>query len=159
MKRFGLGFALFISLILIGFGTLLLGDFRDLFGPKAYLKIHFERVQGLRVGDDVRVDGFLDGKVKNIQLLPTDDLPGTGVLVTVRLNDRVALFEDSQITVESTSVLGGSQISIRRGTKGRVLDPAQVLTGKTQPGLEQVGKLVDDNKDNIHDVIQNLKEL
>jgi phospholipid/cholesterol/gamma-HCH transport system substrate-binding protein len=159
MKRFGLGFVFFVALVLLGFGTLLIGDLRDVFGPKTHLRIHFERVQGLREGDDVRVDGFLGGKVKKIQLLPTEELPGTGVLVTVRIKDRIVLFEDSEITVESSSVLGGSQVAIHRGTRGRPLDTGQILSGKTQPGLETVGKLVDENKENVHAVIANLKEL
>lgn len=154
MNRFWLGFVFFVSLVLLGFGTLLVGDLADLFGHKYYLKIHFERVQGLRRGDDVRVEGLLFGKVKEIALSPD-----SGVLVTARLNQKIALYSDAEILVESSSVLGGTYIGIRRGTRGPALDLEQTLTGKSQPGLEQVGKLVDENRENLRALITNLKDM
>jgi phospholipid/cholesterol/gamma-HCH transport system substrate-binding protein len=155
VNRFWLGFVFFVGLVLLGFGTLLVGDFTELFsGDTQYLRIHFERVQGLRKGDDVRVEGLQYGKVKEIALAPD-----SGVIVTARLNHQVHLNSDAEIVVEASSVLGGTFIGIHRGTKGPERDLHELLLGKSQPGIEQVGKLVDENRDNLHQLITNLRDL
>ena len=149
-----LGFVFFVSLVLLGFGTLIVGDLKDLFGAKILLQIHFERVQGLRTGDDVRVEGLLYGKVKEINLSPA-----SGVLVMVRLNSSVVLYDDSEIVVESSSVLGGNYVAIKRGTRPPVKDLNLMLSGKSQPGLDSVGKMVDENRENLKALIANLKDM
>lgn len=155
MKRaIWLGFVFFVSLVLLGFGTLLVGDLQEYFSPKILLTIHFERVQGLRKGDDVRVEGLLYGKVKEIRLSPT-----AGVLVTARLNEAVTLYDDSEILVESSSVLGGNYVSIKRGTRPPVKKIDQLLSGRSQPGLDTVGKMVDENRENLKALIANLKDM
>jgi len=51
-----LGFLFFVALLLIGFSTLLIGNVR-LFKKSYEVEVHFDRVEGLRTGDDVRVEG------------------------------------------------------------------------------------------------------
>ncbi|HLF93505.1 MAG TPA: MlaD family protein [Planctomycetota bacterium] len=154
MRGIWLGFVFFVSLVLLGFGTLLVGDLKDVFGSKIFLQIHFERIQGLREGDDVRVEGLLFGKVKKIDLSPT-----AGVQVTVRLNASIVLYDDSEIVVESSSVLGGNTVSIKRGTRPPTKDLNLPLSGKSQPGLDSVGKMVDENRENLKALIANLKDM
>jgi phospholipid/cholesterol/gamma-HCH transport system substrate-binding protein len=149
-----LGFVFFVCLVLLGFGTLLIGDFHEWFHTPVHLQIHFEKIQGLRTGDDVRVEGYLFGKVKEIDLSPD-----AGVLVTIRLNKQLTLYSDSEIVIESSSVLGGNCVAIKRGTKAPALDLRQTLTGHSQPGLDTVGKMVDENRENLKQLITNLKDM
>jgi phospholipid/cholesterol/gamma-HCH transport system substrate-binding protein len=150
-----LGFVFFVSLVLLGFGTLLVDDdFLSRFKNLPTWTIHFAGIQGLRKGDDVRVDGLQYGKVTKIDLSPDG-----GVLVKIRLNEAIRIFSDSQILVESSSVLGGNCIAIKRGTKLPELDPKMTLPGKTQPGLDSVGQMVDENRDNLKQLITNLKDM
>ena len=95
-----LGFFFFITLVILGFGTLLIGDIH--FGKQTYLTVHFNMVQGLREGDDVRVEGVRMGKVDSLELNPQN-----GVIVTLRMDEPVVLYQDAEIVIESTSVLGG----------------------------------------------------
>ncbi|MBI3857423.1 MAG: MCE family protein [Planctomycetes bacterium] len=148
-----LGFIFFIALVVLGFGTLLVKNV-SLFGHPVKLNLHFERAQGLRPGSDVRVDGILFGRVDEVALHPQ-----SGVRVVVKLNEPVVLYKDSEIFVESSSVLGGNIISIRRGSRGTPKVLTEELAGKPRPGLEEVGDLASENRENLKQLITNLKDV
>lgn len=148
-----LGFIFFVALVLLGFGTLLVKNWNPL-GHPVRLKVHFERAQGLRPGSDVRVDGIQFGRVQSVALHG-----GSGVLVTVELNEPVTLYQDSEIYVESSSVLGGNIVSIQRGSRGPAKIQTEELPGKIRSGLEEVGDLATDNRENLKQLIANLKDL
>lgn len=148
-----LGFLFFVALVILGFATLLVKNV-TLFGHPSRLRVHFERAQGLRPGSDVRVDGMTYGRVEEVTLHPK-----SGVLVLVRLNEPVVLYQDAEILVESSSVLGGNIVSIRRGSRPPELVLTEELAGKSRGGLEEVGDLATDNRENLKALIQNLKDL
>lgn len=148
-----LGFIFFIALVILGFGTLLVKNVK-LFGKTETLHVHFERAQGLRPGSDVRVDGILFGRVDAVALHPQ-----SGVRVTVKLNEPVVLYQDSEIFVESSSVLGGNIVSIRRGSKAPARQLTEELPGRSRPGLEEVGDLANENRENLKQLISNLRDL
>ncbi|RPH47024.1 MAG: MCE family protein, partial [Planctomycetota bacterium] len=148
-----LGFIFFVALVILGFGTLLVKNVK-LFGKTVQLRIHFERAQGLRPGSDVRVDGIQFGRVDAVELHPQ-----AGVRVIVKLNDDVKLYEDSEIFVESSSVLGGNIVSIRRGSRGQAKNLNEELAGKPRPGLDEVGDLAAENRENLKQLIANLKDV
>ena len=148
-----LGFLFFVALVILGFATLLVKNV-NLFGHPSRLTIHFERAMGLRPGSDVRVDGITFGRVEEVALDPT-----SGVRVVVLVNQPVTLFQDAEILVESSSVLGGNIVSIRRGSKPPALILTEVLAGKSRGGLEEVGDLATDNRENLKQLITNLKDL
>ena len=148
-----LGFIFFVALVILGFGTLLVKNVK-LFGKTVQLRIHFERAQGLRPGSDVRVDGIQFGRVDAVELHPQ-----AGVRVIVKLNDDVKLYEDSEIFVESSSVLGGNIVSIRRGSRGQTKNLSEELAGKQRPGLDEVGDLAAENRENLKQLIANLKDV
>jgi phospholipid/cholesterol/gamma-HCH transport system substrate-binding protein len=148
-----LGFFFFVALVVLGFVTLLVQNVSFL-GEPVLLRVHFERVLGLRPGDDVRVDGVLMGKVSSIGLQPD-----TGVLVTLKLNAPVTLYQDAEIVVGSTSVLGGNHVAIKRGSRSPARDLGDVLPGRLKPGLDEFGELASENRENIRTLIGNLKDL
>ena len=154
-----LGFLFFVALVILGFTTLLVKNVH--FGESMSLKIHFERAQGLREGSDVRVDGITLGRVAQIRLHPTEpnDPILQGVQVIITLDKKIELFRDATILVESASVLGGNIVSIRRGTTPPVQDLTVELAGQARGGLEEVGDIATDNRENLKQLIQNLKDL
>lgn len=148
-----LGFIFFVALVMLGFATLLVGNLR-LFGKPIGVKVHFPSVEGLRPGDDVRVDGIMYGKVEKIDLNQLD-----GVDVDVRLDKAVTIFQDHKIEIEASSVLGGSVVSISRGKKEpyRPLKEGELLLGTVRPGLQQIGDRLQPLLTNLTDITQNLK--
>jgi phospholipid/cholesterol/gamma-HCH transport system substrate-binding protein len=148
-----LGFIFFVALVVLGFGTLLVKHV-NVFGHPVPLRIHFERAEGLRPGSDVRVDGMLYGRVNSVSLHKV-----SGVQVLIELNEPIVLYQDAQITVEPSSVLGGNIVAIRRGSKGEPQLLSQELAGTTRPGLEEFGELASENKENLRQLIANLKDV
>jgi phospholipid/cholesterol/gamma-HCH transport system substrate-binding protein len=154
MNRGGwLGFVFFVALVILGFGTLLVKNWKPFAHPQK-LAVHFERAQGLKPGSDVRVDGILFGRVVSVDLHPV-----SGVRVLVNVDEPIVLYQDSEILIESSSVLGGNIVSIRRGSRGTPRVLTEELPGKSQPGLEVVGELVDENRENLKQLIANLKDV
>lgn len=148
-----LGFFFFVALVLLGFATLLVGDLSALFEDSEFIDVHFEKVQGLRERDDVRVDGVLFGKVHKMDLHPA-----TGVVVRLRLHRKVAIYSDGVIEVDASSVLGGSYVAIKRGSKPPEITPA-IFAGKTKPGLDEFGAIASENRENFAQLIANLKDV
>lgn len=155
-----LGFLFFVALVILGFTTLLVKNV-NLFGTSMSFRINFERAPGLRRGSDVRVDGITLGRVEDIRLHPLDpsDQVREGVQVTVVLDKPIELYSDAQILIETSSVLGGNIVAVQRGTKAPTLDLKQELFGKTRGGLEEVGDIATDNRENLKQLIQNLRDL
>ena len=148
-----LGFVFFVALVILGFGTLLVKNWKPFAHPMK-LSVHFERAMGLKPGSDVRVDGMQFGRVVSVDLHDK-----SGVRVVVNLDEPIVLYQDSQVLVESSSVLGGNVVSIRRGSRGAPMDLTQELPGRAAPGLEVVGELVDENRENLKQLIANLKDV
>jgi phospholipid/cholesterol/gamma-HCH transport system substrate-binding protein len=148
-----LGFFFFVALVIVLYGTLILGDIKFLSKPLP-IQIHFESVTGLRRGDDVRVDGLLFGKVTKIDLDPKG-----GVRVGAELNEPIELFKDARIYVQSSTVLGGTSIMIHRGSERPAMDLSQPLAGIVRPGLEQIPDSVRKVEPALTEAIQEIKTL
>jgi phospholipid/cholesterol/gamma-HCH transport system substrate-binding protein len=148
-----LGFLFFTALLLLGFVTLAVKNI-DLFGKKIYLHVNFPKIQGLRVGDDVRVDGHLMGRVSKIELNSM-----SGVDVELKLDQEVTIYQDGGVFVEAASVLAGSAVGIKRGTKPPAIDTKQLIAGKTRAGLEELSDTVSENREPLHELITNLRDL
>lgn len=136
-----LGFLYAVILTLLIFFTIYLQGWS--FRKPMILKIDFpETVEGLRNGDDVKVDGVMMGKVAEVRLRP-----GRGVQVTVRLDEPIEVYPGYDVSVGALSILGGNEVSIRRGTQApgvKPIDTEQVpLEGKAKPSaFDQLGELV-----------------
>jgi phospholipid/cholesterol/gamma-HCH transport system substrate-binding protein len=84
--------------------------------------------------------------------------PRSGVVCRLRLNRPVAIYADGLIEVDASSVLGGSYVAIRRGSKGDEQKPA-IFAGKNKPGLDEFGAIASENRENFHQLIANLKDV
>jgi phospholipid/cholesterol/gamma-HCH transport system substrate-binding protein len=149
-----LGFLFFVALLLLGFGTLLIGNIK-VFKKANTIEIHFDEVQALKAGDDVRVEGVTYGKVKKVEL----DERG-GVKVVADLDGPIDVYEGYEVRINSSNIIGGTFVAIRRGNvKGRKLDVSQGLVGRaTASALEEVGEMVKDNREDFRELIANLKK-
>lgn len=155
-----LGFIFFVGLVLLGFGTLLIGNIK-IFARPTTIRVNFDKVEGLRSGDDVRVDGVLLGKVHSLELA------SGGVDVILSLDERITLYQEADgkprytISVESFTVLGGNFVNIRRGEPGPfVVDSNRTLIGRAKAsGLDEVGTVVQENRANIQRTLANLEDI
>ena len=147
-KAIWLGVFFFVALVLLLFGALSI-DKGIRFSKALKIKFDFDKIEGLREGDDIKVDGLKIGKVHKIELRPR------GVRVVGHIEEEIELHEGSLIFVESFTLLGGNFISITRGDPDRPVIPKEtVLQGRAKPSaLDQVGRVLSENKDLIREML------
>ena len=151
-KAIWLGFFFFIALVLLLYGSLTISKgFR--FTSPLKLKFDFDRVEGLREGAEIRVDGLKIGKVAKIELKEHS------IRVVGHVDEDPKLHEGCEVFVESFTLLGGNFISISRGSFDRpLLTPNTVLRGTAKPSaLDQVGRVLSENKDLIREMLGAVK--
>lgn len=166
MRAMWVGFIFFVALLILGAATLVVGNLWQLVGREAtYAILAVDDAQGLKPGDDVRVDGIEFGKVQNVWL------HDQAVIVLMRLYQKPTLYSDYEVFVEPRALLGGSFVSIRRGTPGRPkIDWQQLprapetdyplLQGRAAANLLQAGaKLIEQNAENVRILISDLKDI
>jgi phospholipid/cholesterol/gamma-HCH transport system substrate-binding protein len=109
------------------------------------LKVYFEDVEGLRVGDPVMVFGMEKGKVKSMKI------EGNLVLVVLAMNEGIILPEDTRIAVRSVSYIGADKyVKITPGKSDKVPEvyygssgslELEALAGKLDSLVTTFGKI------------------
>ncbi len=156
----------FMVMIFLGLGyfTIILSQ-ETWFTKKTEMRVAFSNVMGLRDGDSVVVRGMPIGKVKKLDLAG----PCAGVCVTLMLDKPVELRADYDITIVTTSILGGRQLEIDEGTPDRPVVSVDVYRGRDPYDLmSDAAKIVNAVRkglieggvvDNIRTATEQLKEL
>lgn len=93
------------------------------------LRISFDEVMGLEVGDQVTFRGMEVGRVKKIEARDRD------ILVTARINSDVRLKEGSRFLISDSSLMGGTLLNITPGEGPGLLNTKQVLEGDSPQGI------------------------
>lgn len=88
------------------------------------LTARFDRVDGLLLGNDVRVNGVKVGEVRDMALDPTNYL----VIVTFDVQSSLKLPEDSVAQITSDGFLGGKALSIVPGDSHSFLKSQSEIT-------------------------------
>ena len=152
-KGFWLGFLFMTAIVILLYGTLTVGNL-NVWAKPWRVAVHFEKVGGLKKGDDVRVEGLIMGKIETVAL---DDKGG--VKVTCRLDREITLYEDHKVVVEAFSILGGTYVSFTRGTRGKALKDIEVLEGGAPAGpMEALSKAVEENREDLRKVMMNVRD-
>lgn len=115
----------FMMTVLLGLGyfTILLSR-EAWFQKRETMEVLFSNVMGLRDGDSVICRGMEVGKVKSLHM--ADD----GVHVLISLQHPLDLRTNYQITVETTSILGGRNLLIDQGSESApVVEPIPLYAG------------------------------
>ena len=85
--------------------------------------------EGIRRGDPVQMRGVNIGRVHQFDLSPE------GVIVTLEIEGRWEIPEDSRTTLGSLDLLGGRAVQIVIGTSPNPVQPGQVLPGEATVGV------------------------
>jgi len=131
------GLVFFGTLALLGFYTVYISNLGA--GKAVQLVANFDRIEGLKRGDYVLVDGVRVGTVTEVKLLQDSNQ----VQVRMGLKEPLVLREGFKLQVKESTLLGGHVVSIRRGSPdARPVDLSQVLQGQLYPPpLETIGDL------------------
>jgi phospholipid/cholesterol/gamma-HCH transport system substrate-binding protein len=84
----------------------------------------FGRIDGLAVGDDVRLGGMKVGSVNSLSL----DAEGYAASVTMRLDTSVKLPTDSAVAIHTEGLFGGKYMELQPGGEEGFIEPGGVLS-------------------------------
>lgn len=100
------------------------------------LSARFNRVDGISVGADVRMSGVKVGAVSNVALDPQTYM----AKVTMSLDPKVKVPEDSSAKISSDGLLGGAYVSIEAGGAEAMLAAGKEIT-HTQGAIDLLSAL------------------
>jgi phospholipid/cholesterol/gamma-HCH transport system substrate-binding protein len=116
----------------------------------AELKVMFNNVSGLKIGNDVTVNGVKKGSVSDFYVYKTY------VIVTIRVSNDIQLKKDAAFSLELTDLMGGRKIEISPGYSEEPLSLEATHRGEYKTDLAGVVALFNDLQDRL-DII--LKEV
>ncbi len=127
LTQFKVGVFTVISIVIL-FGAYLWLSGRLGLGSQDELRISFEDVMGLEVGDQVNYRGMEVGRVKKIKARNDD------ILVTARISSDINLREGARFFISDRSLMGGTGLHISQGD-GAPLNLKKVQKGDTSTGI------------------------
>ena len=167
-RNFAVGLSFLGSLVILGVATLSLSGL-PLLSAQRPLKIRFDRVDQLAVGDQVVFQGFRIGQVDHISLDRTTD-PRNPILVQCSLDESLSrdLFPLDRTTtsfsIRSAGPLGGRYLDITpqvvpRPERGPLI-PEEEYTGRASGDLfRQLEELIDENQGRINEILAGLRDI
>jgi phospholipid/cholesterol/gamma-HCH transport system substrate-binding protein len=104
------------------------------------LEAHFDHIDGLNVGGDVRIAGVKVGTVTDERI----DTKSFNAVITLTVRDGIELPKDTAASIVSESLLGGKYISLSPGGDDTNLKPGQTITiTQSSVSLEELlGKFI-----------------
>ncbi len=124
------------------------------------ISVVFDNVQGLKISDDVRVNGVSAGMVASIDLQDYD------VLVRMIMYRRFIMHENYSILIRKDAALGGAHISINpgsptdnQGMEIPVLGIRANLHGELDDPFGAISEVIRENRENINVAFQNIRQI
>jgi len=149
--EFKVGAVILIGLILLGGSLFWLMQY-ELTSDANVVRVYFDDVGMLAVGDKVTVSGVHKGKVSKMLLEPG------GVEVELVLHSDVHLKRDAQIVIKNFGMMGERFISITPGKDSLELDLTQTIIGQYDTGLPEVMGLMGEMVVELRDLVGTFKK-
>lgn len=159
-----LGLLAIAAMAVLGFYTLFLTDV-NLFGEPIQIVVEFEDANGLREGDAVLVAGLRVGRVKAMTFdarAPREKR----ITVLLNLDQDIPLFEDYNVLIEESTLLGGRNVSILPGQAHLPqisIDTGTPLRGNLAPNpidsLKSFSVILDENRGSIENIFSNFSDI
>jgi phospholipid/cholesterol/gamma-HCH transport system substrate-binding protein len=116
------------------------------------VKVRFNDVGTLSVGDRVTVSGVLKGKVRDFRLTES------GVLVELQIYQDVLLKKDATFTIKNMGVMGERFVAINPGRDSLAYDASVTADGLYDYGIPEVMGSMGDMIDELHNLVTQLKQ-
>jgi phospholipid/cholesterol/gamma-HCH transport system substrate-binding protein len=107
------------------------------------VKVRFNKVSGLEIGNNVTVNGVRKGHVNEFFI------QGSSVIVTLSISNEVLLKKDAEFSLESTDLMGGRKIEVNPGNSDEDLDLSVVQQGNYISDIAGMISLFSDIQDKI----------
>lgn len=116
------------------------------------LRVSFENVAGLEVGDKVMFRGMEVGRVRAVEQ------QGERVVVSSRIRRDVRLKEGSSFSIDSSSLMGGVALNIIPGEGDKWLDLSQIQSGSPASGIMNIVSQAGTAIKSLEDILLRLQE-
>jgi len=148
--EFRVGVIILIGLVIL-FGSLYWLQGYKLERNSQLIRVRFDDVGTLAVGDKVTVSGVHKGKVNHLRL--TED----GVEVELLIYRDVVLKRDAKFTIKNLGLMGERFIAVSPGKDSLLFDPAQAAEGLYDTGLPEVMGLLGEMITELRDLVGSFK--
>ena len=163
-KRFtheiSVGVTFLVAMAILSYYTIFMIQKKYHPGERFYVTANFKNVGGLRVKDKVYVNGVIAGNVEEITL---EDYH---VKLKLTMFLKFQMYENYIVRITSQTALGGKKVDIfpgspidEEGNEYAALGEYKHLNGQINDPFDSIGKLVDENHENITIAIRNLREI
>jgi len=115
------------------------------------LKVKFNTVAGLEIGDLVTVNGVRKGLVNSIS---TD---GNFALAEIKFKEKVSLMEDATFTIMMLDLMGGKKIAIDAGHSSNKLNYSEIQNGQFAGDVATSMAMLSSVQNDLVDVIKEIK--
>lgn len=115
------------------------------------LKVKFDNVAGLDVGDNVMVNGVKKGTVENL------DVQGNHVIVTLDIDSEIKLKEDASFSISMLDLMGGKKVDISPGVSSQPLDTKEIQDGVFEADIPKVMAILGRVEGDLPNIISDLK--
>jgi phospholipid/cholesterol/gamma-HCH transport system substrate-binding protein len=115
------------------------------------IKVKFDDVSGLDVGDNVTVSGVKKGAVENLKV------QGDYVIVTLVIDDDVKLKEDAKFAISMLDLMGGKKVEISPGVSSQPLDTKEIQDGIFEADIPKVMAILGRVEGDLPKIISDLK--
>ncbi|MCX8105366.1 MAG: MlaD family protein [Ignavibacterium album] len=115
------------------------------------IKVSFQNVAGLEIGDPVTVNGFRKGYVNDMKVLPNE------VIVEIALDNDVSLKKDARFSISMLDLMGGKKVEIYPGESSEVLDLTEIHHGIFLSDIPAVMSLLGSVQDDLVTVLKDVK--
>ena len=107
------------------------------------IKVKFNNVSGLEIGNNVTVNGVRKGHVKDFVI------QGSDVIVTLSISYDIELKQDAKFFLESTDLMGGRKIEVNPGISSDELSYSEIQQGNYITDIAGMISLFSDLQDKI----------
>ncbi len=133
MKKYSketvVGIFMFFGLLCISYMTVKLGNV-SLFGDNTYsLFGHFNKVTGLKVGNQVNMLGLDIGRIAGFSM----DQEAQVAIVEFRIKKGIKIYDDAIASIKTEGLMGDKYVDIDAGGGGEQLKPGETITETESP--------------------------
>lgn len=147
-----------IKIGIVGFGILLLLFFGikflkgiDVFQKETTYYVFYDNVSGMYEGNYIYLNGMKVGYVKDIKAIGDR---AEKFLVTVAVDSKIKITEDSKMVFFSADLLGSKAMKIELGNSSRILENKDTISGDVELGmLDKLGSSIAPMAQNLDSIL------
>jgi phospholipid/cholesterol/gamma-HCH transport system substrate-binding protein len=148
--EFRVGVIILLAIILVGVSLYWLQGYK-LERNAQQIRVLYDDVGTLSVGDKVTVSGVYKGKVNRLELT------GNGVLVELLLYRDVVLKQDARFVIKNMGVMGERFIAISPGTDSLLFNDSTIAHGHNDTGIPEVIGMMGDLISEMRNLVSSVK--